>query len=156
MKLMELAAGYDDAAEKITARIIFLRSEISKTPGGQSAFQCELTHLLRVRKEIRKTGELCRRYYERGFWRDADYTFNNPTRRVTRRPADVDSGERRNKSGKLRKSTVKTGTSHPVGTDTPTAKTLADVLFRRAYDASHRQTGKYKRKYRIPDTGPRT
>ena len=155
MKLIELAAGYEEAAEKLTKRIDDLRNEINCGAHPVDQLKWELDNLRRVRTDLRKTGELCRRYYERGFWRDADYTFNTPSRRVRGRPPAMAPGTRGNKSGKLRKGTGKAVKSDPGRTDAETAEALADVLLRRAHNAGDRRKGKCKPVNRIPDPGPR-
>ena len=66
MKLFELAAGYDDAAEKLTKRIEILRDEINRGEDPCGQLKWELDKLRKIRQEVCKTGELCRRYYERG------------------------------------------------------------------------------------------
>ena len=72
MKLREMSVEYQEAAQIISDKIKLLKP-------GRPANDPELNALYKLRSEIRKVGEICENYYEKGYWRDDRFCFTVDT-----------------------------------------------------------------------------
>ena len=77
MKLREMSVEYQEAAQIISDKIKLLKP-------GRPANDPELNALYRLRSEIRKVGEICENYYEKGYWRDDRFCFTVSKQRSRR------------------------------------------------------------------------
>lgn len=153
MKLYELATGYDDADERLTKRITELRAEVL-LPGTDTAEITRRIHYLsKVRTEVRRTGELCRRYYEKGFWRDAAYTFNLSSRGNARKSFNVASGARRDQRQFLTARTPEPPESDPGRLDGATADHVVDAILAGILYGPDRKRARRKPIHGIADHG---
>ena len=77
MTLMEIAQGYCDAAEPLRTRLKELRQALKQAEDPEEIWHlkrriAELTPML---TQCNALAVLCRRYYERGYYRDETYTL---------------------------------------------------------------------------------
>ena len=77
MTLTEIAQGYCDAAEPLRARLKELRQALKQADDPEEVWHlkrgiAELTPML---TQCNALAVLCRRYYERGYYRDETYTL---------------------------------------------------------------------------------
>ena len=121
MTMYEMSEGYAEAIDKINVRLKFLRID-------KDANSMEIRHLMMVRKDLAKIEEICRKYYERGYWVDSAFSFNKaPAIHRKGRPI-VDgrkSGDKRTGCPKVEK---KPDYSNTGGTDREAASNAADVI----------------------------
>lgn len=77
MELIQLSAGYQEAARPLRARLKHLRQELAQTEDPEQIFHlkrriAELTPMLTQMNEL---AELTAHYYERGYCRNEKYTL---------------------------------------------------------------------------------
>ena len=77
MTLAEISKDYEYSAQLLRKRLKFLRQELAKAEDPEEIWHlkrriAELTPMLTQMNEL---AELTRRYYERGYYRNAKYTL---------------------------------------------------------------------------------
>ena len=70
MTLREIAAGYRDAARRVSARADALKDAARTSPYAAR----DRAVLLEVKRDLVRLGYHCEHYYERGYWRNEKYT----------------------------------------------------------------------------------
>lgn len=128
MTLAEIAMGYREAAEKISARQEFYKAQLLE--GADQVTQSKERSLRQLKNDLLSLAELCDRYYERGYWRDARYTSNPPPRGSAGRNRAVAEGRgcgQRRHSGEAQKEPC---LGDSAGIDPAATKAAVDAILR--------------------------
>lgn len=77
MKLAELAPGYRAAGALLRPKLRALRRTLAESSDAQerAALRSQIAALSTIYTQCRKLAELTAHYYERGFYRDDNYTL---------------------------------------------------------------------------------
>ncbi|MBQ6430291.1 MAG: hypothetical protein IJJ99_00225 [Oscillospiraceae bacterium] len=77
MKLSELSEGYRQAAIPLREKLRLLRLALKTAddPQRRAALRHEIALLAGILTQCRELAELTAHYYERGFWRNDNYTL---------------------------------------------------------------------------------
>lgn len=146
--LREMAVEYREAEKKVSARIAKLRKQNQGTPGSAK----ELRELYIVRREIREIRAICEHYYEKGFWRDGKYCFNQQSGSgkcsvpppVAKKAVQLKrAGSEKNHAGHEQ--------NHPGESDKQAAALLANVLLRGPEPLRDCRRDREKSKHRVAD-----
>ena len=78
LTLSELSGQYRAAADKLRARMGDIRKELSTATDPEEIWQLKqrIKELTPILTEMNKLAELTERYYDRGYYRDEQYTTN--------------------------------------------------------------------------------
>lgn len=134
MELYEIGLCYKESADKIEEKIQKLKQEDTQKQDRHIQYMIE--YYRQRKRELLELYELCSKYYQKGYYRNAKYSFNEDIRVVkvlsdgaiyTRR------GTRRCKGTKTEKEPPKSDQS---GTYRKATASDIDVLFRRKKDDS--------------------
>ena len=123
MLLHDMAAGYYDAAALIQGKIAELRTK-EQTP----EVRLHISRLRELKKEVRRTGVLCERYYERGFYVGEFGEVIDKGKRTRRRPAKLAEEHRRYERRHRREAEAALTRDDPRGIDAEAAANLAAAL----------------------------
>lgn len=123
MKLREMSVEYQEAAQIISDKIKLLKP-------GRPANDPELNALYKLRSEIRKVGEICENYYEKGYWRDDRFCFTVSKQRRRRVVTEVPKRHREYERRSLAAGEKRIEQSDTDRIDGQTAGILVDAILR--------------------------
>ena len=77
MTLLEMSSQYADSARKLSARLRVLRAMARQTQDAQTLFELKqrIAVLTEVLTQTNDLAKLTAHYYERGYWRNENYTL---------------------------------------------------------------------------------
>ena len=156
MLLVELANEYDEAVRLLRQRIRELEDRRRNTQDTleQSILARRTADLRTILRDTRTLAEICRRYYERSFWRDEHFCLQHPGQRAPGRHGGVAAGARRNQRLSTAPGTPEPETSDPGGPDRTAGDHAADAILAGLLHGTNRQRARRKPVHGITNTGP--
>lgn len=156
MLLVELANEYDEAVRILRQRIRELEDRRRNTQDAleQSILARRTADLRAILRDTRTLAEICRRYYERSFWRDEHFCLQHPGQRAPGRHGGVAAGARRNKRQPAAANTPEPETGDPGGPDGTAEDHVADAILAGLLHGTDRQRTRRKPVHGITDPGP--
>jgi len=118
-----MSVEYQEAAQIISDKIKLLKP-------GRPANDPELNALYKLRSEIRKVGEICENYYEKGYWRDDRFCFTVSKQRRRRVVTGVPKRHREYERRSLAAGEKRIEQSDTDRIDGQTAGILVDAILR--------------------------